>query len=293
MSPIASGDVRLSMTAVFTNTARAGSVLCALLHVEARDLTFAKQADGKYTAKLDLIGVTFSDSGAPVDQHGITQTLTLPEETYQRLQREGFVYTINVPVKKPGAYQLRVALRDDANDRVGSASQFVEVPDVKKDRLALSGVIASSAQKEAADANAAAKPANDAAQSAGQVAEGASAPTDPRASAAVRRFRQRAAVDFGCVVFNARTDAAHPAPQLTARTRLFRDGQPVFEGSERPVAVAPQTDPKRISYGSRLSLGSNLPPGDYVLQIVVTDQLRDPKDKHRTASQWIDFEIVK
>ena len=32
-------------------------------------------------------------------------------------------------------------------------------------------------------------------------------------------------------------------------------------------------------------------PGEYVLQIIVTDALA--KEKHRTATQWMDFEIVK
>ena len=32
-------------------------------------------------------------------------------------------------------------------------------------------------------------------------------------------------------------------------------------------------------------------PGEYVLQVIVTDQLAP--EKRRTATQWIDFEIVK
>jgi hypothetical protein len=32
-------------------------------------------------------------------------------------------------------------------------------------------------------------------------------------------------------------------------------------------------------------------PGDYILQVIVTDPLA--KEKYRTATQWIDFEIVK
>jgi hypothetical protein len=38
-------------------------------------------------------------------------------------------------------------------------------------------------------------------------------------------------------------------------------------------------------------LGNELIPGEYVLQITVTDPLAD--EKHRVATQWIDFEIVK
>jgi hypothetical protein len=40
-----------------------------------------------------------------------------------------------------------------------------------------------------------------------------------------------------------------------------------------------------------LKLGADLIPGEYVLQITATDPLADAK--HRVATQWIDFEIVK
>ena len=47
----------------------------------------------------------------------------------------------------------------------------------------------------------------------------------------------------------------------------------------------------RLKGGSRLQLGMNLPPGEYVLQLVVTDGLA--KRGRATATQWLDFEIVK
>ena len=36
---------------------------------------------------------------------------------------------------------LRAVLRDASSERVGSASQFIEVPDIKKNRLTLSGIV--------------------------------------------------------------------------------------------------------------------------------------------------------
>ena len=52
-----------------------------------------------------------------------------------------------------------------------------------------------------------------------------------------------------------------------------------------------QTDMTRLKTGSRLQLGMNLAPGDYVLQLIVTDELL--KGSKATATQWLDFEIVK
>ena len=51
------------------------------------------------------------------------------------------VYSVHVAVKKPGAYQMRVVLRDATSEQFGSASQFIEVPDIDKGRLALSGIV--------------------------------------------------------------------------------------------------------------------------------------------------------
>ena len=73
--------------------------------------------------------------------------------------------------------------------------------------------------------------------------------------------------------------------------RLFRDGKPVFTGKENPYNATSQTDVKRLLAGGEIQLGTDLVPGEYVLQIVVSDMLAD--QKHRTTSQWMDFEIVK
>jgi hypothetical protein len=130
-----------------------------------------------------------------------------------------------------------------------------------------------------------------AAQAVGVEKDGEVETGDAGSSPAVRRFRQRSLVDYSCIIFNARADKATGQPRVTAQTRIFRDGQLVFSGAESPIQLSPGSDPKRIVVGTRLTLGTNLVPGDYTLQIVVTDQLRD--DKRRAATQWIDFEIVK
>ena len=52
-----------------------------------------------------------------------------------------------------------------------------------------------------------------------------------------------------------------------------------------------QKDMKRLVHASRLSLGAAFVPGEYVLQVVVTDLLA--KEKQRVATQWLDFEVVK
>ena len=95
---------------------------------------------------------------------------------------------------------------------------------------------------------------------------------------------------YGFVIYNAQLDKTSARPQLTTQVRLFRDGKPVFTGKENPFNIQNATDLKRIIASGALQLGSDLTPGEYVLQIIVNDGLAD--EKHRTASQWMDFEIV-
>src|SRR5256714_12496672 len=81
---------------------------------------------------------------------GLTHNIRVSDRTYRRIMQQGFDYMITVPVKKPGAYQLRVSLRDTASERLGSVSEFIEVPDITKNRLMLSGIIMSGSEAASA-----------------------------------------------------------------------------------------------------------------------------------------------
>jgi hypothetical protein len=58
-----------------------------------------------------------------------------------------------------------------------------------------------------------------------------------------------------------------------------------------PIDAAGQPDLKRINIATQLELGNRLPPGEYVLQVIIRDSLAN--EKYGTTTQSIDFEIVK
>jgi VWFA-related protein len=281
-SPFGESGVNVRLTSLFGNDQKAGSFIRSLLHVKATDLTFTDEADGWKKAVFDILEVTFGDNGVPVEQISRTHTIRARDETFKRFKEDGFNYILTFPIKKAGAYQLRAAIRDTASERVGSASQFIEIPDVKKNRLALSGIIVQgydqTALKKVADAGV--KPAAD-----GEEPQG-----DPKASASVRQFKRGMGLQYGYVIFNAQSDKAQAKPQLLAQVRIFRDGRQIFTGKEIPVSNLNQTDLKRITAGGMIQLGTEMVPGDYQLQVVVTDQLAN--QKRRVATQWIDFQII-
>jgi hypothetical protein len=193
-------------------------------------------------------------------------------EAYRRVLKAGFVYMVTVPIKKPGAYQLRVALRDQASQRVGSSSQFVEVPDMKKRRLEISGILLGATQSDQAQSD-----------------QTELANVDPANSAAVREFRQGENMRYSFVIYNPHVDATGQ-PQLRTQVRVFRDGQPVFTGRAQRFTLSNPPDITRLSAASAIKLGADMTPGEYVLQVSVIDLLAG--DKYAVASRWVDFKII-
>ncbi len=284
-SPFTSGGVALRLTAFFGNEEPEGSFVRSMLHIDTRGLTFKDAGDGWREAVIDVLAAVFRHDGTFAEQINQTHTVRVRQEAFERSLRSGLVHTLNVPVKEAGAYQLRVAVRDAGSERIGSANQFVEVPDVSKGMLALSGLVAAAAPTPAAASSPGAPSVRPAAASAPD------AEAEAQASPAVRRFRTGMRLDFGYLIYNAKLDPANGKPRLTTQVSLFRDGKLVFAGQPEPYQVGQQTDLKRLVASGRLRLGADLTPGEYIIQAVVTDALAS--ERSRTVSQWLEFEIVR
>lgn len=278
--PFTSGGVGLRLTALFGNEAPDGSFIRSLLHIETRDLTFKPEADGWQRADIDVLAVLFHADGSIAGQLNRTHTLRARGESFQRVLKTGIVYPLNVPVRQAGAYQLRFAVRDAATERIGSASEFVEVPEVDKGNgLAVSGLVAAGYEPPPSALAQGAQPST---------AEGYE--PNPELSPAVRRFRRGTRMDFGYIIYNARTDSRTGKPRLTTQVRLFRDGKQVFASDAEAFDPSTQGDLKRLTASGRLRLGGDLTPGEYLLQVVVTDALAP--EREQTVTQWTDFEII-
>jgi hypothetical protein len=276
-SPFGTGALGLRLTTLFSHADKTGAFINSLLYFDPKQLQFTDEPDDWHKAVIDIVAMTFGDAGQSVDTIDKTWTIRVKGDVYRNALKQGMVYSVHVPIKKPGAYQMRVVLRDSTSEQVGSASQFIEVPDIDKGRLALSGIVL---RAEVAEPKAPASPEHPEGQ---QAAE-----SDPLGTPAVRIFKPGAALLYGYQILNAQEDGAKK-PDLEVQTRLFRDGQEIYSGKPAPVTVNGQADTKNLIAGGRMQLGGKMPAGDYVLQVVVTDKLA--KEKYRLATQSMDFEI--
>ena len=268
MSPFAAQDINVNFTALFTNDLTEGSVIRSFLFLDAKDLTFVS-ANDKHDANIELHGVIFGNNGAVVDQIRHTGVVSLSEKDYEQALIEGIRIRFDMPAKRPGAYQVRVAARDVVSSRLGSAGHVVVVPNLNNKRLAVSGI----------------------------VLRGVTDVADPDAKAvagvspAVRRFSPDSDLYLAFMVYNASIDRAVGQANLAIEGKLFRDGKRVHTYPRATIDASNQTDPMRIFVTRVVRLGADLEPGHYYLRLEIIDQA--VKEKPPMAIQWVDFEIVK
>ena len=273
--PFGTNAVDVRVSSYFVDDATQGPVLRSFVHLDSKDLTFTEEADGWRVAKIDLRSVLFGDNGKVIEQKDYAGTLRFRGAEYNGALRNGVVHGFDVPIKQRGIMQYRVAVRDVPSSRIGAAGQLVEVPHLEKGDLAISGIFLRGLPAEQKTTVA--------------VNQGPPADNEELISSGpgVRRFRQGSSLVLGYAIYNATNK---PPSALTTQMRLFRDGKPLLVGGVVPVNFEGQADPRRIIAASGLQLDSKMEPGEYIAQIIVTDS---SNKKPRTASQWIDFEVIK
>ena len=275
VSPFAVSGIDLRLNALFGNDAKQGSFVRSLLHINVGDLKFTDEKDGTKKAIFEVLAMSFGDNGQIVDQLAKSYTVSLKPAAFNRAKAEGFVYDFAFPVKKAGAYQYRVAIRDAQGGRVGSASQFIEVPNLTKKHLATSSIILENISAEQwrkiADTS------------------GVHQPTNAASDTALRRVKIGSVLRYGFEIYNAKFDTAKQ-PTVQTKVRVFRDGKLILDGKDTPLELNGQSDMQRLKAAGAIAIGDKLLPGDYILQIIVTDTLAKPKDQ--IATQFVQFEVV-
>lgn len=274
VSPFLCNEVPVSLTPLVLNDKRYGTVLRSLLYIDGNTLSFIKEDEGWYKCDIDLLAVTFGTDFQIFDQVAGKQTIRVASYAYDEVMKGGITYIVDVPVKKAGAYHFRVAIRDLKSDKIGSANQFVEIPDIKKGKLALSGILTSSSELDSA------KTANNAPDPAAQT-------ESDKLILGQRKFKRGSIFNYSYFIYNARVSRS--ATQLKTRTRLYRDGEVIYTGAPQPFDANGQDDLKRLKVGGRLRIGKEMAAGHYVLQVIVTDELST--EQNRTVTQFIDFEV--
>jgi VWFA-related protein len=284
LSPFDTGAIDVRLTTLFGYDAKTGAYVHSTFFIDPAGLTFVDGDDGQREVKLSVLLMAVGADGVPVARIRREVSMALAPEAYRSLRQRGLLYTERLPIKTPGGYQIRAAIQDDRSRTVGTSAQFVDVPTVGKDRVALSGVVmtdvVNATRAVGLDAGGTGPRAPATADSGETLSEGV------LGGAATKVFRPGADVIYACDIYDGRNKRDAP---LSTQTTLVRDGRPIFTG---PVARVAGADPAEKPVGAvhvngSVTLGTDLTPGVYTLQVSVVDSQR----RRRTATQWVDFEV--
>jgi VWFA-related protein len=275
ISPFALSSIPLRLTPVFGRDPKNGYVVRAYVHLDGAPLTFADAAAGGAAAKIEILAAVFSDEGemlSPVRRNANVKVAAAELATVKTM---GLVLDFTVPVAKPGTYQLRLAVCDTATGQIGTAREIIDVPDLSKKRLALSGVVLGSARR------------------AGDAGEAVQVTAASRMSPALRRFAPGAAISYALVVYHASMDEATKKPRFALRARFVRPEHEARETELSPQLLVPldasvENLPGYVVAGS-FALPAGLEAGSYGVEFIATDRSRKERP---TGTRWTSLEIV-
>ncbi|MEN6602190.1 MAG: VWA domain-containing protein [Bryobacteraceae bacterium] len=263
-SPFQAEGIRLHLAALFGNASDSGSYVHAMVHIDARDLAFVQDGPGYRKATVDVVLATFDADSEAKGSVAKDHNIRVSDAGYERMLQHGYLYDAMLALKKAGAYQFRVGVRDVSSGKFGSASQFVFAPDVSNGQLVLSGVSLDN-----------------------RLAAGTQAYSS---QPALRVFRHGEPIYCGVMVYNAGGVRGARRPEVEMQVRVLRDGRMVWRGEPYPLKVEGQSDPGRVPFVQKLSFGPRTPAGSYVIQVSAINKAAPAK--RPAVTQWMDFELT-
>ena len=282
-SPFQHTDLGVNIAAGFVKSPKSGYFICSWIHLDAKDVKMVETEEG---ARIDIETVVMT-SGLTVKAQDLVQArhiFDVEPEKIAWIQEHGIRFFQLLPVKKPGSYTVRIAVQDEASGRIGTAYQFVEIPDLNKSGLALSDIFMITRDEDLSWVN------SDAIK---EVTGGMFFPVinkDDAHSPALRAYAPGDSLQAMAILYNADAKAISRS-EIETQSILYKDGVEFSRNEPKPIAPVSDDKSDIVPIMQRLTLGSDMPPGRYTLQLRVTDKKDKGKKENNPASQTLSFTV--
>jgi VWFA-related protein len=259
MAPLAKREVDLAARLQYRFLPDARAQLDINLLMNVNQLTFKQDAEKNYVSNFDVVGFLMDSTGKTAGGFSQTVTAKLSESDYKRALTTGLSYTGHAELPA-GTYQLRAVVRDTETGKLGSVSQYLEVPDLTRKRLTASSVFLFGVNPQPG--------------------------SKPEPMTALRQLPRAEDLRYAVVVYNGKiTDGK---TQLRSQTIISRDGKIVYQEPEAQI-TSDAANNQVVKVG-QLGL-QKAHPGHYILTIVITDPQADKQS--RTIIRNVDFMLTE
>ena len=244
----------LQLSLTYLDTPANGMVLTSSIQASAQALSYG--AEGKEPAQLRIAGVVLNDQGKPAASFKTDLKVNPVSSSGRDQNLPAIIYNHPAPLK-PGIYQVRVAARDARSGVVGSASQWIVVPDLSMRQLSLSSLILGL-----------------------EIVSGKGSENGQMQWSVDKRFAKGSHLRFMTFIYNAARAAA--GTDLAAKVQVYKDGQEVISSPFKKVSSVSDVDPSRVPFTEDINL-AGLQSGQYVLQVTVEDRAARKTVSQQTA----------
>ena len=286
-SPFLHTDLNVGMAAGYVRDAQAGYLVRSWIHVDPRDVKIVETEDDGARIDLEMMCLTSDVNGVVQDSRRAELTINNVNspENISLLRRHGIRFAMLLPVKKPGSYYVRTAVKDTESGKIGSAYQFVEIPDLDRKGLALSSIFVAARDEDLDWMR------SDVTAEIAEVLSFSGFQKEETRSPALRTYAPGDSLLTLSMLYNADVEAA-AGSGIEIRYVLYSDDEEFLRGE--PVQIAPDKahGPAGIPFSRNLTMDSALPPGDYVLQFTATGK-SDGKRRESNASQAVSFAVLE
>lgn len=266
-SPFLSNALPARLSSYFQYT-NGTPVVRNFLHVDAHSIHFTEDSGGSYDASLHVALFAFGTGGTILETFARPFSIRLTAAQFPRALAMGAVFMFDMPVSKPGAYQMRAAVLDDSTGGLGSAGQFLTIPDLKRG-FALSSVVLGDPDAD-------------------KLSDAAAAGASP----VLRVFPPGGVMEYACDLLHPGADPQTHLTDVRTQVELYRDGKRIYASPLMTVQTNPSATSDVLSVGGKMQLAANLAPGNYILQVVAADLFARKKKLREAVAQWVDLEIT-
>lgn len=231
-----------------------------LVHLDRNTLN-AVRHNGRSRFEIEVVAVIYDNQGKPVKTLAYDVNILVRPERLEQAGQNIYHFVHRVALK-PGLYQVRVGIREPSTERIGTATAWVEVPDLKRKRMTLSSLF---------------------------LAEWESGrellpPSELNSvlGRSLRRVRKGNNLVYYLVIYN----ASAPPEDLKMQIEIFDGQDRIYQSEWMPVSQRMiGRNKKGLEVAEQMML-DKVPPGLYELRVTV----EDPKSKQKIQRAVI-FEV--
>ncbi len=246
-------QIPLRLAADYVDFPNEGGVFSATLQIDGNALKFIEDGN-EAAANLDMVCLIYNSDGKQVKAIKNLLKVSVPVSKSNKSVSPDFNYEFQTKLN-PGLYQMRVAVRDVKSRYIGSANQWLEIPDLSSRKLTLSSLLLGEKKNIAA----------------GQKSVNANNDSIKLQPNADHRFENASSLRFLGFIYNsAYGQGKTDSPDITIQAQILKQGSVLVNFPGRLTNLE-EKDAARLPYTGEIFL-NKLPVGHYELKVSVTDR---------------------